>query len=68
MRLAINVGKVSKNQTAAQRAIAQEVLSGKRCSQCGQEVKLKDLVNVKQVDHASGRTITAAYHRKCYGF
>ena len=32
------------------------------------EIKIKDLVNVKQVDHGTGRKVTVAYHRKCYGF
>jgi len=66
--LAIEVSKVSKNQTAAQRAVAAEVSSGKRCSKCGEEIKMKDLVNVKQVDHSTGRKVVVAYHRNCYGF
>ncbi|MHB1133017.1 MAG: hypothetical protein ACYC4L_11585 [Chloroflexota bacterium] len=61
-------GKVSKNQTAAERAVAAEAMSGKICAKCNAEIKLKDLVNVKQVDHGSGRNLMVAYHRKCYGF
>lgn len=61
-------GKVSKNQTAAERAAAQEVTSGKTCAKCNEEIKIKDLVNVKQVDHGTGKKATVAYHRKCYGF
>jgi hypothetical protein len=66
--LAGSNGKVSKNQTAAERAVAAEATSGKICTKCSSEIKLKDLINVKQVDHGSGRKLTVAYHRKCYGF
>ena len=61
-------GKVSKNQTAAERAVASEASSGKVCAKCSLEIKLKDLVNVKQLDHGSGHRTMVAYHRKCYGF
>ncbi|MCL4465522.1 MAG: hypothetical protein M1389_05755 [Chloroflexi bacterium] len=60
-------GKVSKNQTAAERAVAQEIGSGKVCAKCSTEIKLKDLINVKTVDHGTGRKVMVAYHRKCYG-
>ncbi len=66
--MAVNVGKVSKNQTAAERAAAQEASSGKVCAKCNTEIKIKDLVNVKTVDHGTNRKVTLAYHRKCYGF
>lgn len=66
--MAIDTGKVSKNQTAVQRAVAAQAGTGKRCEKCGEDIKLKDLVNVKQIDHATGRKVTAAYHRACYGF
>lgn len=66
--MAISIGKVSKNQTAAERAAAQEASSGKLCAKCGEDIKIKDLVNVKQVDHGTGRKVTVSYHRKCYGF
>ena len=62
------IGKVSKNQTAAERAVLAEASSGKECSKCSTDIKIKDLVNVKQVDHGTGRKITVSYHRKCYGF
>ena len=65
--MAIDTGKVSKNQTAAQRAVAAEVATGKTCESCGQAIKLKDLLNVKQVDHSTGRRLTVSYHRRCYG-
>lgn len=67
--MAVQTGnKVSKNQTAAERAVLQEATSGKMCAKCNAEIKIKDLINVKQIDHASGRKGTVAYHRKCYGF
>ena len=56
----------NKNQTAAERAQAAEKLSGRRCAKCGQEVKLKDLMNVKQVSFAGGRRDVVSYHRACY--
>jgi hypothetical protein len=65
--LAIDTGKVSKNQTAAQRAVAQSVDSGKTCGRCGEPIKVRDLLNVKTIDSTSGRKTTAAYHRHCYG-
>ncbi len=65
--MSVNLGKVSKNQTAVQRATAAEVFSGKTCGRCGEPIKVKDLVNVKQVDHGTGRKGTVAYHRNCYG-
>ena len=61
-------GKVSKNQTAAERAVASEMSSGKVCAKCSAEIKLRDLINVKSVDHSTGRKAMMAYHRKCYGF
>jgi hypothetical protein len=60
------VGEKNKNQTAVERAIANERLSGKRCAKCGQEVKIKDLVNVKQMTFGSGRREVLSYHRDCY--
>ncbi|MDA8218120.1 MAG: hypothetical protein M0Z94_10945 [Dehalococcoidales bacterium] len=66
--MAISTGKVSKNQTAAERAAAAEATSGKMCAKCNTEIRLKDLINVKTVDHGTGKKITVAYHRKCYGF
>ena len=56
----------SKNQTAAERALAAERSSGRKCSKCGQEVKLKDLVNVQQVSFATNRRGIVSYHRACY--
>jgi hypothetical protein len=66
--LALNTGKVSKNQTAAERAVLAEASSGKVCSKCSSDIKMKDLVNVKQMDQGTGRKLTVSYHRKCYGF
>jgi hypothetical protein len=66
-KVAIDAGKISKNQTAAQRAAAAEIASGKVCSSCGEAIKLKDLLNVKQVDHSTGRKVSLSYHRRCYG-
>ncbi|MCL4465327.1 MAG: hypothetical protein M1401_11365 [Chloroflexi bacterium] len=65
--MAIDAGKVSKNQTAAQRAVAQAVDSGKVCGRCGESIKLRDLLNVRTVDQASGRKGIVSYHRACYG-
>lgn len=56
----------NKNQTAAERSVLAERLSGKKCSKCGQEVKLKDLMNVKQVTIGSARAHVVSYHRACY--
>ena len=56
----------NKNQTAVERAVAAEALSGKRCTKCGEEVKLRDLLNVKQVSFVNGRKQLAPYHRACY--
>ena len=56
----------SKNQTAAERALAAERSSGRKCSKCGQEVKLKDLVNVQQVSFATNKRGIVSYHRACY--
>lgn len=61
-------GKVNKNQTAAERAMLAEASSGKACAKCNEDIKIKDLVNVKQLDHGTGRKVTVSYHRKCYGF
>lgn len=66
--MAVSAGKVSKNQTAAERAVAAEAATGKVCAKCSDVIKIKDLINVKQVDHSTGRKATVAYHRKCYGF
>ncbi len=60
------VGEKNKNQTAAERALANEKLSGKRCAKCGQDVKVKDLVNVKQMSFGSGKRELLSYHRACY--
>ena len=56
----------NKNQTAAERALASERSSGRRCTKCGQEVKLKDLVNVQQVSFATNKRAIASFHRVCY--
>ncbi len=56
----------NKNQTAAERALANEKLSGRKCAKCGQDVKLKDLMNVKQVSFGAGRREVVSYHRACY--
>lgn len=55
----------NKNQTAAERALANEKLSGRTCAKCGQEVKIKDLVNVKQMAFG-GKGGIVSYHRACY--
>ncbi len=60
------VGEKNKNQTAVERARANERLSGRRCAKCGQEVMLRDLLNVKQMSVGSGRRQVLAYHRACY--
>ncbi len=60
------VGEKNKNQTAAERAVAAEKLSGRKCAKCGQDVKLKDLMNVKQMSFGSGRREVVSYHRACY--
>lgn len=68
----------NKNQTAAERAALAEALSGKTCTKCGQVVKIKDLVHVKQISFGSngtngsngtsGRTTLSPFHRLCYTF
>jgi len=60
------VGEKNKNQTAAERALANEKLSGRKCAKCGQDVKLKDLMNVKQMSFSTGRREVVSYHRACY--
>ncbi len=56
----------NKNQTAAERALANEKLSGRKCAKCGQDVKLKDLVNVKPMTFGGGKREVLSYHRACY--
>ena len=56
----------NKNQTAAERAVLSEKLSGRKCVKCGQDVKIKDLMNVKQLSFASNRREVVSYHRACY--
>ena len=56
----------NKNQTATERALAAERSSGRRCVKCGQEVKLKDLVNVQQVSFATNKRAMSSFHRTCY--
>lgn len=60
--------KANKNQTAAERAAANEVLSGKLCSKCSKDIKVKDLVNVRQIIAETGRSSMVSYHRACYQF
>ncbi len=56
----------NKNQTAAERALLAERSSGHKCFKCGQDVKLKDLVNVQQVSFATNKKGIVTYHRACY--
>ncbi len=65
--MAGGIGKVSKNQTAAERAAAAEATAGKVCSKCNTEIKVKDLINVRLIDEERGRRVMVPYHRKCYG-
>jgi len=58
----------NKNQTAAERAALAEALSGKSCTKCGQNIKIKDLVHVRQVHFDARRKEMVAYHRVCYAF
>ena len=58
----------NKNQTAVERAQAAEILSGKKCSKCGKDIKLKDLMSVKQVSMETGAKVIAPDHRACYSF
>ncbi|MBI2939834.1 MAG: hypothetical protein HYY04_05290 [Chloroflexi bacterium] len=70
----------NKNQTAAERALLTDALSGKVCAKCGKEVKIKDLVHVKSVPlsrsngngngngHHNGNRGLQSYHRACYTF
>lgn len=58
--------KANKNQTAAERALATEALSGKVCCKCGKEIKLKELVNVKQLCFSTSQKAMMSYHRACY--
>ena len=59
----------NKNQTAVERAQATEVFCGKLCAKCGKEVKLKDLLNVRQLSLAdSGSRKVVSYHRNCYTY
>jgi len=60
------VGEKNKNQTAAERALANDRLSSKKCVKCGQPVKIKDLMNVKQLTFGGGRKDVLSYHRACY--
>ena len=56
----------NKNQTAAERALLQEALSGKVCSKCGKEVKIKDLIHVKSLSFGTRSKALMPYHRACY--
>jgi hypothetical protein len=56
----------NKNQTAAERALAADRGSGRLCTKCGQEVKLKDLVNVQQLSFATNKRAIVSFHRNCY--
>ncbi|MBI3980048.1 MAG: hypothetical protein HY331_17890 [Chloroflexi bacterium] len=56
----------NKNQTAAERAAANDRLSGKSCTKCGKDVKIKDLLHVRQVSLATRQKQVLAYHRACY--
>lgn len=60
--------KSNKNQTAAERAAAQEALSGRMCSKCGKDIKIKELVNVRQIVAESGKSSINSFHRACYQF
>jgi hypothetical protein len=62
----IKSAKANKNQTAQERAALTEALSGKKCSKCGKDIKIKELLNVQQVSVETGRKSLAAYHRACY--
>ena len=59
--------ELNKNQTAAERAQANMALSGKVCIKCNQEIRLRDLLNVREHDAGTNRTKTVSYHRSCYG-
>lgn len=58
--------KANKNQTAAERALLTEALSGKQCCKCGKDIKIKELLNVKQLSLESGQKSMMSYHRACY--
>jgi len=58
----------NKNQTAAERALMAEALSGKTCGKCGKDVKLKDLIHVKSISLGSRARALVPYHRACYTF
>ena len=58
----------NKNQTAAERAALAEALSGKSCTKCGQNVKLKDLLHVKRISFIDSRKELVPFHRGCYTF
>ncbi len=60
--------KANKNQTAAERAAASEALSGKCCAKCGKDIKIKELVNVRQIVGETGRSSITSFHRACYQF
>ncbi len=60
------VGEKNKNQTAVERARANERLSGRRCAKCGQDVMLRDLLNVTQMAVGGRRRQVVSYHRACY--
>ena len=63
-----SISSPSKNQTAAERALAQEALSGRVCQKCGKDIKIKDLLTVKQVTMETRRRSIATYHRHCYSY
>lgn len=56
----------NKNQTAAERALLAEALSGKVCGKCGKEVKIKDLIHVKSLSLGTREKSLVPYHRACY--
>lgn len=60
--------KANKNQTAAERAAAAEALSGRMCSKCGKDIKIKELLNVRQIVAETGKSSIMSYHRACYQF
>jgi len=58
---------VNKNQTAAERYEAAQVLTNKVCAKCGERIKLADLLTVVSKDFRTKRKSHDTYHRKCYG-
>ncbi len=60
--------KANKNQTAAERSAAAEAMSGKTCTKCSKDIKIKELLNVRQMVAETGRSSIVSYHRACYQF